>query len=224
MGVDFTLLSDAYEGANFGALGGDDKLKKKLTKKLVEAAIRIGAKTVIVPECGHSFPALRWGGAEAVGHEVPFETTTVSEYFGKAVMEGRLKLEKKDHPGIVALHDPCKVGRWGGVFDEPRAILKACGYNLKEPASSREYNFCCGGGAGNFLIEDADELKRVGYRVKMGEIEATGAKELMVSCGSCRMNFEVGKVKAGDSMPVESLAAVIAAHLPQTDSQKEAEQ
>jgi len=36
----------------------------------------------------------------------------------------------------------------------------------------------------------------------------------MVSCGSCRMNFEVGKVKAGDSMPVESLAAVIAAHLP----------
>lgn len=214
MGVDYTLLSDAYEGANFGALGGDDALKKKLTKKLTEAAIRIGAKTVIVPECGHSFPALRWGAAESVGHEVPFDVSTVSEYFGKAVIDGRLKLQARDHPGIVALHDPCKVGRWGGVFDEPREILKACGYHLKETESSRELNFCCGGGAGNFLIQDADQLKRVGYRIKMGEIEATGAERLMVSCGSCRMNFEVGKVKAGDSMPVESLAAVIAAHLP----------
>lgn len=216
MGVDYTLLSDAYEGANFGLLSGDVKVQKELTRKLTEAAVRIGAKVVIVPECGHSFPALRWGAAESVGKPVPFDVMTVSEYFGRAVMDGRLKLEPQKHEKPIALHDPCKVGRWGGVFDEPRAILKACGYDLHETDSSRTYNFCCGGGAGNFLIERADPLKRAGYRVKMNEIEKTGAESLVVSCGSCRMNFEVGKVKAGDTMPVESLAAVIAAHLPKT--------
>lgn len=214
MGVDYTLLSDAYEGANFGLLSGDNAVKNALARKITDAAIRIGAKLVIVPECGHSFPALRWGAAESLGHEVPFDVMTVSEYFGRAVMDGRLKLEPKKHEDPIALHDPCKVGRWGGVFEEPREILRACGYDLHETESNRAYNFCCGGGAGNFLIERADALKRAGYRVKMNEIEKTGAKSLVVSCGSCRMNFEVGKVKAGDSMPVESLAAVIAAHLP----------
>lgn len=214
MGIDYTLRTDAYEGANFGLLSGDEALKKELTEKLTKVAIQIGAKVVIVPECGHSFPALRWGGAESVGHSVPFETMTVSEYFGRAVMEGRLKLEKDKERRVVALHDPCKVGRWGGVFEEPRAILEAIGWELHETESNRAYNFCCGGGAGNFLIESADQLKRAGYRVKMAEIEKTGAQEIVVSCGSCRMNFEVGKVKAGDSIPVESLAAIIAAHLP----------
>ena len=222
MGVDYTLLSDAYEGANFGLLSGDVEVQKTLTRKLTEAAIRIKAKVVIVPECGHSFPAMRWGAAESMGAPVPFDVMTVSEYFGKAVMDGRLKLEKKKHEDPIALHDPCKVGRWGGVFDEPRAILAACGYDLHETESSKAYNFCCGGGAGNFLIDRADPLKRVGYRVKMNEIEKTGARSLVVSCGSCRMNFEVGKVKAGDTMPVESLAAVIAAHLPARDKGAEA--
>lgn len=220
MGVDFTLASKTpgYEGANFGSLSGYDATKKKQTKASTALIEELGVKTVIVPECGHSYPALRFGAAEAVGRPVNFEVMTVSEYFGRAVMDGRLTLEKKSHPKPIALHDPCKVGRWGGVFDEPRAILEACGYDLHETESNREYNFCCGGGAANFLLPSADKLKRVGYRIKMGEIEAAGAEELVVSCGSCRMNFEVGKVKAGDSIPVESLAAIIAAHLPQKDT------
>ncbi len=220
MGVDYTLLSDAYEGANFGSLSGIDSTKKKLTKNLADAAIRIKAKTLIVPECGHSFPAIRWGAAEALGHDVPFDVQTVSEFFGNAVMDGSLKLVKKKHDKPVALHDPCKVGRWGGVFKEPRAILEACGYDLHETESHGPYNFCCGGGAGNFLIQSADQEKRIGYRIKMGEIEKTGASELIVSCGSCRMNFEAGKVKAGDTIPVESLAAIVAAHLPEKHAEE----
>lgn len=220
MGVDYTLRSDGYEGANFGLLSGHDGTKKKLTNHLVDVAIRTGVKVVIVPECGHSYPALRFYGAEAHGAPIPFEVMTVSEYFGRAVMDGRLKLEKAPERRVVALHDPCKVGRWGGVFDEPRAILEAIGWELHETESNRAYNFCCGGGAGNFLIESADQLKRAGYRVKMNEIEKTGATSIVVSCGSCRMNFEVGKVKAGDSIPVESLAALIAAHLPKDKGAK----
>lgn len=220
MGVDYTLRTDGYEGANFGLLSGHDGTKKKLTNHLVDVAIKTGVKVVIVPECGHSYPALRFYGAEAHGGAIPFEVMTVSEYFGRAVMEGRLKLEKDAERRVVALHDPCKVGRWGGVFEEPRAIIEAIGWELHETESNRAYNFCCGGGAGNFLIESADQLKRTGYRIKMNEIEQTGAKSIVVSCGSCRMNFEVGKVKAGDTIPVESLAALIAAHLPKDKGAK----
>ena len=32
----------------------------------------------------------------------------------------------------------------------------------------------------------------------------------MVSCGSCRLNFEVGKMKANDTIDVDSLVALVA--------------
>ena len=101
----------------------------------------------------------------------------------------------------------------GCSFDEPRAVLEALGLELHETPSNREYNFCCGGGAGVFLINRASDLRQKAYEIKMGEIKTTGAESLVVSCGSCRLNFEVGKMKAHDSIDVDSLVALVAANL-----------
>ena len=215
MGVPWSFCTHGYEGANFGLLSGHEDTQRKAATQIINTAAACGTKVIITPECGHAFPALRWYGAEMVGHALPFEVMSISEYLGKAVMEGRLKLRKADKPKVVALHDPCKIGRMGGSFEEARALLQALGLELHETASNHQYNYCCGGGAGVFLIKNAAELRQKAYEVKMGEVRATGAEALVVSCGSCRLNFETGKMKAHDTIDIDSLVALVAEHLEQ---------
>jgi Fe-S oxidoreductase len=213
MGVPWSFCTLAYEGANFGLLSGHEDTQRKAAEQVITTAASCGAKVIITPECGHAFPALRWYGAEMVGHELPFDVMSISEYLGKAVQEGRLKLRKSDKRKVVALHDPCKVGRMGGSFEEGRAVVEALGLELHETRSNHQYNFCCGGGAGVFLIKSATDLRQKAYEVKMSEIKETGAESLVVSCGSCRLNFETGKMKAHDTIEVDSLVALVADHL-----------
>jgi Fe-S oxidoreductase len=213
LGEPWSFCTEAYESANFGLLSGHEDTQRAASKKILDTAVACGASMIITPECGHAFPSLRWEGAEMVGHELPFEIMSISEYLGRQVMEGKLKLRKLPQKKVVALHDPCKVGRMGGSFDEPRAVLEALGLELHETPSNREYNFCCGGGAGVFLINRAADLRQKAYEIKMGEVKTTGAEALVVSCGSCRLNFEVGKMKAHDTIDVDSLVALVSANL-----------
>lgn len=58
-GLDWTLRSNGYEAANFGLLSGVEQTQKKATEAVIRQAMDIGAESVIVPECGHAYPALR---------------------------------------------------------------------------------------------------------------------------------------------------------------------
>ncbi len=214
LGVKWSFCTEAYEGANFGLLSGHEDTQHRLASKIINLATECGAKVVITPECGHAFPSLRWAGAESVGHPLSFDVMSVSEYLGRQVMDGKLKLEKEKEQKVVTLHDPCKIGRMGGAFDEGRALVEAMGLELRETESNRQYNFCCGGGAGNFLLARSADLRHKAYEVKMDEVRNTGAEALVVSCGSCRLNFEVGKFKAHDTVEIDSLAALVGDHLP----------
>jgi len=100
------------------------------------------------------------------------------------------------------------------VFDEPRAVIEELGLILNETESNREVNFCCGGGAGNFLIQSAAPVRKLGFQTKMKEVNKTGAESLVVSCGSCRLNFEAGKLDTRDTIEIESLAALVGENLP----------
>ena len=211
--VNWTLWADAYEGANFGLLSGHVETLKKQAVRVIEAAIRHNAKVVVVPECGHSYPALRWYGAECYGKPLPFEVMAPSEYISKLYQEGKLKLKKPADRKTVTLHDPCKVGRHGGVFDGPREVLKGMGLEFRETYNHHMTNWCCGGGAAVFLIDRAGELRQKAFELKFGEVKATKADALVVSCGSCRLNFERGKMNAGETLPVDSFAQIVGDNL-----------
>ena len=213
LGETWSFCTEAYESANFGLLSGHEDTQRAASKKIIETAAACGARLIITPECGHAFPSLRWEGAEMVGHALPFDIMSISEYLGRQVMDGKLKLKKAAERKVVAIHDPCKVGRMGGSFEETRAVVEALGLELHETPSNRQYNYCCGGGAGVFLINRAADLRQKAYEVKMTDIKQTGAESLVVSCGSCRLNFEVGKMKAHDTINVDSLVALVANNL-----------
>jgi Fe-S oxidoreductase len=206
-GADWTLLSDSVE-----LIGTGESLREINVRRLVEEVLARGATGVILPECGHAYPALRFDSAHMIGEPVPFQVWSAVEYVGRAIQEGRVTV-KKGAAEKVTYHDPCKIGRHGGVFDEPRAAIAALGLDLKEMESHARTNFCCGGGGGQFLIERAAPLRARAFEIKMREADDTGASAVLTACNSCRLNYLNGAENANWKMPVRSVVELVAANL-----------
>jgi Fe-S oxidoreductase len=216
LGVSWTIRSAGFEAANFGLLSGSESLQKAATKRIIDEALAIGAHTVILPECGHAYPALRWEGRLDDGSPLPFEVLAASEFVGREVQHGRLKLEAADPARRITFHDACKLARHGGVIDEPRAVLHAIGVDFRETTPTAELNWCCGGGGGAFLINRAEPLRHKAWKIKKEQINATGAEEVVLSCASCRLNFMAGAETDAWPTQIKSLVEVAAQQLPQT--------
>ena len=214
LGVDWTLRSAGFEAANFGLLAGNEALQFAASQRLIDQALSIGAKTLILPECGHAYPALRWEGKLADGRPLPFEVLAAAEFVGREISAGRLVLEPGDPNRTLTYHDACKLARHGGVLGEPRAALRALGSDFREMTPTAEMNWCCGGGAGAFLINRAAALRQKAWEIKRAQVEATGAETVVVSCASCRLNVMEGAEVGKSPMRIESLVELVAAQLP----------
>lgn len=214
LGLNWTLRSDGYEAANFGMLSGCERVQKIASERIVLAARACGAKTVIIPECGHAYPSMRWEAANEHGGRLPFEVLAISEFLGREVKAGRLKLNKLGKDRKVTFHDPCKLARHSGTIEEPRWVLEALGVDFREVESSKELNWCCGGGAGVFLINSAADLRQKAFQIKMAQVGKTGADSVVTACGSCRLNFLNGAMRAGWDKGIESLVEMVAEALP----------
>jgi len=213
LGVNWTLRSCNFEAANFGLLSGYEALQKQASDGIIKEAISIGAKIVITPECGHAYPALRWDGANEYGQPLPFDVLAISEFLGQQVNAGNLKLKPLGKDKKFTMHDPCKIARHGGVIDEPRAVINALGVDFIETESSGENNWCCGGGAGVFLINRASDLREKAFSIKINQVNDTGADTVVMSCGSCRLNFISGADNANWNKNIESLVVLVAENL-----------
>ena len=67
-----------------------------------------------------------------------------------------------------------------------------------------------------FLIQRAAELRQKAFEIKKEDIDNTGAKTLVVSCGSCRLNFENGKHNSNWDMSIESLVELVGENLDES--------
>ena len=184
-----------------------------MTCQVVNDALAAGEKTLVVPECGHAYAQLRWKAADVLGRPLPFEVLAISEFVGREVQAGRLKLRKAAGRKTVTYHDPCRVGRWSGVLAEPRAALAAIGVELREMESHGRTNYCCGGGGGVFLNASAAQLRKGAFRIKRQEADATGADAVVTACGHCRLSFMAGAEQAHWDKPIESLVELVAENL-----------
>jgi Fe-S oxidoreductase len=213
LGVKWTLRSDAFEASNFGMLAGNEGNQKLAAKRVIDAARGCGAKFVITPECGHAYPALRFEAPEHLGGAPPFEVMAISEYLARELRDGRLKLRNIGNGKKVTYHDPCKIGRHGGVFEEPRELFAALGVDLREMESHGKTQYCCGGGGGVFMLSGSDELRRRTFEIKKRQVEDSGADSVVTSCDTCRMTLSQGAQQTNWNRPVESLVELVAASL-----------
>ncbi|MBK9495745.1 MAG: succinate dehydrogenase/fumarate reductase iron-sulfur subunit [Alphaproteobacteria bacterium ADurb.BinA280] len=210
-GVSWTFSTKGYESTNFGYLAGKPDIAKIMIERLLAAAEATGAKTVIIPECGHAYGVLRWGAANMIGRELPFEVLHITEYMAKLKREGRIKLKPYTKP--MTYHDPCQVSRRGGATEDARYLLEGFATDFREMSPTGNNNWCCGGGGGVQAMSRAADLRHKVFKLKMDQVEATGTKTLVSACANCRMTMDESKTHMKWDGGLESLVELIAEHL-----------
>jgi len=108
------------------------------------------------------------------------EATHAAQEIAKLIEDGKLNIRKSTER--MTYHDPCHLGRLGGVFEEPREIVRAAA-TLVEMPNNRYESRCCGAGAG--LQSAFPKLSRELASKRVAEAKATGATTLVTSCPFC---------------------------------------
>jgi Fe-S oxidoreductase len=200
-----------FDASNVGFNNGDLRLQEKLTRALIDTAIKIGAKTVLLPECGHAYGAARWEAARWYGGALPVRIIHMTEYLAELVDSGRIRL--KPIGETATFHDPCQIVRRGGLEQAARTVIKALGFELIEMKDHGVEGFCCGGGGGVVSNVRATPLRHKVFEIKKRQVEETGAKRFVTSCGQCRITLEMGAKHVNWDKKTESLLELVADNL-----------
>jgi Fe-S oxidoreductase len=90
------------------------------------------------------------------------------------------RLRTGSDAGELTYHDPCHLGRWSGLYDEPRRLLAAAGWAVAELPDNRERSLCCGAGGG--VKANSPELAAQVARQRLAQVEN---QRLCTACPLC---------------------------------------
>lgn len=211
-GKTWTLCSEAFEATNSGIQIGASDIASELVNRIVKAAEKLKVKTVISPECGHAYTAIRWEGPNLVGKKFGFKVKHILEVLDELRADGLFKTEGMEEAKLT-FHDPCQLVRRGGVVEQPRNLLNMVASNFVEMEDAGEMNWCCGAGGGVSANEDADELRLNAFNHKKRQIQDLGVDTLVTACANCRIQLEDGLEVNEMDLPVLGLTEMLAEHL-----------
>jgi heterodisulfide reductase subunit D len=204
-------------GESFGTLGkeeiccgattynlGAEKTFKEIAAENTEMLNSLGIERVIT-SCSGCYSVIKNEYPKVIRRN--FEVEHFVERLDSLIREGKLDLKKS--LGLkVTYHDPCHLGRYSGLYDEPRRILEAIpGVELVEMSRSREKSWCCGAGAGVKTTYPDFALWIGQERVK--EAAETGAEALVTACPFCEGNLKDSMKAAGLDLPVYDISDLV---------------
>jgi Fe-S oxidoreductase len=211
-GKTWTLCSTAFEATNSGIQIGNSDIARVIVSRVVDGAERLKVKTVISPECGHAYTALRWEGPNLIGRPYGFKVQHILEVLDEFRSLGLLRTEGFEEDRLT-FHDPCQLVRRGGVLQPPRNLMKMVARNFVDMPDPGKLNWCCGGGGGVSAIEEAEALRLESFKRKKAQLEAIKPDRVVTACANCRIVLEEGLEHYQMDIPVVGLTEIIAEHL-----------
>jgi Fe-S oxidoreductase len=179
-----------FEAANYGFFYGDAEKARLITKRYIDEAVRLGVKEIVVPECGHAYRVAEYFYEAWSKEPMPFKVSHILEKVDEYIKAGRITVDKGRIEGKVTYHDPCQIGRNGGLFEQPRDIVKAVTDDFVDLAPNREKQWCCGGGGGIVAMEEFKKTRLASGIKKVEQLKASGASVLACPCENCRLQIE----------------------------------
>lgn len=185
---------------------GNDLVFQQLAESNLEAFAQ-SKVTKIVSICPHCVRTISTDWAE-FGQAPPIEhhTEFMARHRDRLPQSGGQK---------IAYHDPCYLGRYRDVYEEPRSVLAKSG-SVIDPPRSRERSFCCGAGGGlMFLGEETGD--RVSH-TRAKELVETGADVIAAACPFCNTMFRDALAASASQPPkLLDIAQIAAASIPGTE-------
>ncbi len=211
LGVDFGILGpEEVSDGDSQRLAGERGLFEMLAEKNGRSFGKYDFEEIVTSD-PHAYNALKneypmLGISYPVQHYVQFLAERLDQ------LKPLLKTEIEAR---ISYHDPCFLGRANGVYDEPRALLKAIpGVELVEMSHSRETSLCCGGGGGGMWLDgfqwEKAQARLSEWRVR--EAVTAGADILATACPYEPPRFEdaAKMVQAAAHLVVKDVAELLA--------------
>jgi len=206
-GVDFAVLGEKEKSSGDEVYQiGEESFMEELVQSNIEAFKSTGAEDIITvsPHSNGVFREVypKYGTIPLVLH--------YTEFLSGMVDQGLVKPgDAQSGEGlVVTYHDPCYLGRYGGVYEEPRKILESIpGVQFSEMDDNRSDALCCGGGGGGMYVELEGE--RPSHR-RVAQAEESGASVMATACPFCLLNFEDGVKTAGSNIKIRDVAEIVA--------------
>ncbi len=197
LGIDFLMLPADEVCCGLPVLNaGYKKDVKKLAQKNLELFKSRGIKKIVTncPSCYHTFkhvyPDLTPGWKEA-DIEVEHATVTILNALKKKGIDYSSNSEKEKE--LIAYHDPCHLGRYSQIYDQPREVIKRLGGIILESPLSRENAFCCGAGGG--MRANYPEIARAAAK-KKSKYTTPKAEKIISPCGLCYSNIQTADARS----------------------------
>ncbi len=191
-GVSFAILGTEETCTGDSARRmGNEYLFQVLARQNVETLNGYGVKK-IVTNCPHCFNCIK--------NEYPvlggkYEVVHATELVERLLEEGRIRFTEEIRE-TISYHDACYLGRYNGVYESPRNVLRAIpGLRIEELPRACERGLCCGAGGGRMWMEE-----KLGTRInqaRMKEIEEAGTASVGLSCPYCMIMLGNAKEEIG---------------------------
>ena len=188
-GVNWTVSTVAREGSNFGVFAGSKVIQKILAQRVLDGARQIGAKKIIISECGHGYWANRFVAPNLI-EDWDLEVYQMVEVIHRFIKEGKITVRRKALTEPTTFHDGCQIGRRSGVIFEAREILNLVVSDFRESSESPERSYCCGGGGGIVLNKRAHDYMEKAFFLKVEQIDKVEAKHIVTECVNCEFVIE----------------------------------
>jgi Fe-S oxidoreductase len=200
----FVKIMD-HAGVNFGTLGqketccgdiaqrvGEDGLFEEQMEKVLDIFSEYKITDIVTssPHCFNMFKNEYPGyqdlkkAGQSVSYRVRHYTQVLAELLDRGLIRPKSPLEYK-----VTYHDPCYLGRYNHIYEEPRRIIRSIpGIRFVEMAHFGPDSLCCGGGGGRMWEELEGEKKLSEIRIR--EAADTGAAVVITACPYCLIMLE----------------------------------
>ena len=161
---------------------GDVENFKRLAEHNLKLIKESGAKK-IVTSCPECLVSLKFDYPEMFGKQ-NYEVLHISELISEKLSKDKLKLKKLEKK--VTYQDPCRLGRFSEIYDQPREVIKACGVEFLEMPRNRKNATCCGTSS----WVNCDIYSKMIQTDRLKQAKDTGAEILITACPKCQIHFK----------------------------------
>jgi len=197
-GLDWTMSSEevGYDGVNYG-LFYDDVQLARIALTHAQIGKKLGAKKLIMGECGHQHKALMTVADRVLGGDNNIPRESALTLLEEIVFSGKIEFDPSKNDFPVTLHDPCNIVRNLGIVEPQRRILRYLCPQFREMTPHGVDNYCCGGGSGFAVMSPfnfTDWRVSIASRMKFKQIldafadqpEPEVKKYICAPCSNCK--------------------------------------